>query len=452
MKTLLNLPYSIEAEQGVLGGLLISNDRWDDVAEKLSPTDFYNYAHKVIFEHMSKLAQLNQPIDLITLEQMLKSSGILEEVGGFAYLAELSKNIPSAANILAYADIVSLFSKHRQLFTLGQHIISETQKQTGKSAENLEALLEDIEKKFTDLTLLKQTKGVADLNETLEKVVLRMESSAQNADPVTGTPTGIQELDEVTTGGQAGDFIVIGARPSMGKTAFCQTIAYHTLEKFKDLPIQFYSMEMPAEQIMQRFLAMRARVSLQAIRKADQLSEDEWAKISLAMGSILKEWKNRLLIDDESGVTPQKLRSKVRYNIRKYGKPAAIFIDYLQLMQGSHRYENRHLEITAISQTLKNLAKEVGCPIYALSQLNRSLEQRSNKRPVNADLRESGSLEQDADLILFIYRDEVYNEQTDYPGTAEIIIGKQRNGPLKTVFTRFKGEYSLFENLAVTNN
>lgn len=443
-------PYSVDAESAVLGGLILDNTLFDEIADVINPNDFYLYAHQIIFKGMYTLLSHGKPVDILTLDQYFKEQGILDQLGGFAYIAELARVTPTTANFKAYVDIVMRYSKQRKLLILGQHIISETQ--SVKSTEKLDELLENVEKRFTDLTLSQHTAGVADLNETLEKVVLRMESSAQNTDPVTGTPTGIQELDEVTTGGQAGDFIVIGARPSMGKTAFCQTIAYHTLEKFKELPIQFYSMEMPAEQIVQRFLAMRARVSLQAIRKADQLGEDEWAKISLAMGHILNEWKNRLLIDDEGGLTPQKLRSKVRYNVRKYGKPAAIFIDYLQLMQGSRRYENRHLEITAISQALKNLAKEVGCPVYALSQLNRSLEQRGNKRPMNADLRESGSLEQDADLILFIYRDEVYNEQTEHPGTAEIIIGKQRNGPLKTVFTRFKGEYSLFENLAVTHN
>lgn len=440
--------YSVDAESSVLGGLILDNSLFDEIVDVIIPNDFYLHAHQIIFKGISSLLSNAKPVDILTLEQYFKEQGILEQLGGLAYIAQLVKITPTTANFKAYIDIVVLYSKHRKLLRLGQNIISEIQ--VAKSAEKLDELLENIERQFTDLTLSQQTEGIIDLNETLKKVVLRMESSAQNADPVTGTPTGIQELDEVTTGGQAGDFIVIGARPSMGKTAFCQTIAYHTLEKFKDLPIQFYSMEMPAEQILQRFLAMRARVSLQAIRKADQLGEDEWAKISLAMGHILDEWKNRLLIDDEGGLTPQKLRSKVRYNIRKYGKPAAIFIDYLQLMQGSRRYENRHLEITAISQALKNLAKEVDCPVYALSQLNRSLEQRANKRPMNADLRESGSLEQDADLILFIYRDEVYNEQTEHPGTAEIIIGKQRNGPLKTVFTRFIGEYSLFENLAVT--
>ncbi|WP_418146693.1 replicative DNA helicase [Actinobacillus pleuropneumoniae] len=440
--------YSVDAESSVLGGLILDNSLFDEIVDVIIPNDFYLHAHQIIFKGISSLLSNAKPVDILTLEQYFKEQGILEQLGGLAYIAQLVKITPTTANFKAYIDIVVLYSKHRKLLRLGQNIISEIQ--VAKSAEKLDELLENIERQFTDLTLSQQTEGVIDLNETLKKVVLRMESSAQNADPVTGTPTGIQELDEVTTGGQAGDFIVIGARPSMGKTAFCQTIAYHTLEKFKDLPIQFYSMEMPAEQILQRFLAMRARVSLQAIRKADQLGEDEWAKISLAMGHILDEWKNRLLIDDEGGLTPQKLRSKVRYNIRKYGKPAAIFIDYLQLMQGSRRYENRHLEITAISQALKNLAKEVDCPVYALSQLNRSLEQRANKRPMNADLREPGSLEQDADLILFIYRDEVYNEQTEHPGTAEIIIGKQRNGPLKTVFTRFIGEYSLFENLAVT--
>lgn len=294
---------------------------------------------------------------------------------------------------------------------LGQFIVDQTQ--AAKTAEKLESVIDEVEKQITEFSLSDTTKSAADLSDIFANMLSRMELSAKNGDPVTGTPTGIQGIDEATTGGQPGDLIVIGARPSMGKTAFSQTIAYHTLEKFESAPVFYHSMEMPADQILQRFLAMRARVGLQNIRQADSLDDEEWSKLTSAMGYILEHWKNRLVIDDEGSLTPQKLRTKVRQNARKYGKPAAIFIDYIQLMQTSQRYENRNLEIANISRSLKLLAKEMDCPVYALSQLNRSLEQRANKRPINSDLRESGSLEQDADVILFIYRDEIYD--TDSP-------------------------------------
>ncbi|MDH3000477.1 replicative DNA helicase [Chelonobacter oris] len=450
MMNVQNKLYSTDAECAVLGGLLLNNDSFDDVVAIINPSDFYLTAHQYIFKGISALIETGKPADILTVEQYFKEQGILQELGGMSYLAEIAKNTPSVANISTYADIVLLHSKYRQLLQLGQFITHEVQS-TG-TEEKFEELIENVEQKLTAFSLAEEKAEAADLNSTFNRMLTRMELCAQDDNPVSGVPTGIRELDEVTTGGQAGDFIVIGARPSMGKTAFLQTVARNTLEAFPKVPIQFYSMEMSADQILQRFLAMQSRVELQHIRKANNLSDEDWAKIATATTYILENWKNRLLIDDECGLTPQKLRSKVRLNTRKYGKPSAIFIDYLQLMRTAKRYENRNLEIASISQELKALAKEVGCPVYALSQLNRGLEQRVNKRPVNSDLRESGSIEQDADLILFIYRDEVYNEESMQRGIAEIIIGKQRNGPLKNVLTRFRGEYSLFENLNEQRN
>ncbi|MEG9490655.1 replicative DNA helicase [Mannheimia indoligenes] len=437
-------PHSIEAEFSVIGGLLLYNELFDEVSSKINEGDFYNFTHRLLFKHISELIEAGKPADILTLEQYLTQKKVIEDLGGFAYLAEIVKNTPSTANIHAYTDIVLLYSKQRQLLKLGQFIVDQTQ--SAKTPDKFEAVVDDIEKKITEFSLSDNTKSAADLSDIFANMLSRMELSAKNGDPVTGTPTGIQGIDEATTGGQAGDLIVIGARPSMGKTAFSQTIAYHTLEKFESAPVFYHSMEMPAEQILQRFLAMRARVSLQDIRQADRLGDDDWGKLTTAMSYILEHWKNRLVIDDEGSLTPQKLRTKVRQNARKYGKPAAIFIDYIQLMQTSQRYENRNLEIANISRSLKLLAKEMGCPVYALSQLNRSLEQRANKRPINSDLRESGSLEQDADVILFIYRDEVYDADSPFKGTAEIIIGKQRNGPLTSVMTNFRSEFALFEN------
>lgn len=443
-------PHSIEAEFSVIGGLLLDNELFDEVSSKINEGDFYNFTHRLLFKHISELIEAGKPADILTLDQYLTQKKVIEDLGGFAYLAEIVKNTPSTANIHAYTDIVLLYSKQRQLLKLGQFIVVQTQ--SVKTPDKFEAVVDDIEKKITEFSLSDNTKSAADLSDIFANMLSRMELSAKNGDPVTGTPTGIQGIDEATTGGQPGDLIVIGARPSMGKTAFSQTIAYHTLEKFESAPVFYHSMEMPADQILQRFLAMRARVGLQNIRQADSLDDEEWSKLTSAMGYILEHWKNRLVIDDEGSLTPQKLRTKVRQNARKYGKPAAIFIDYIQLMQTSQRYENRNLEIANISRSLKLLAKEMDCPVYALSQLNRSLEQRANKRPINSDLRESGSLEQDADVILFIYRDEVYDADSPFKGTAEIIIGKQRNGPLTSVMTNFRSEFALFENRTNTTH
>ncbi|WP_419852515.1 replicative DNA helicase [Actinobacillus pleuropneumoniae] len=443
-------PHSIEAEFSVIGGLLLDNELFDEVSSKINEGDFYNFTHRLLFKHISELIEAGKPADILTLDQYLTQKKVIEDLGGFAYLAEIVKNTPSTANIHAYTDIVLLYSKQRQLLKLGQFIVDQTQ--SAKTPDKFEAVVDDIEKKITEFSLSDNTKSAADLSDIFANMLSRMELSAKNGDPVTGTPTGIQGIDEATTGGQPGDLIVIGARPSMGKTAFSQTIAYHTLKKFESAPVFYHSMEMPADQILQRFLAMRARVGLQNIRQADSLDDEEWSKLTSAMGYILEHWKNRLVIDDEGSLTPQKLRTKVRQNARKYGKPAAIFIDYIQLMQTSQRYENRNLEIANISRSLKLLAKEMDCPVYALSQLNRSVEQRANKRPINSDLRESGSLEQDADVILFIYRDEVYDADSQFKGTAEIIIGKQRNGPLTSVMTNFRSEFALFENRTNTTH
>ncbi|HEH9703774.1 TPA: replicative DNA helicase [Pasteurella multocida] len=443
-------PHSIEAEFSVIGGLLLDNELFDEVSSKINEGDFYNFTHRLLFKHISELIEAGKPADILTLDQYLTQKKVIEDLGGFAYLAEIVKNTPSTANIHAYTDIVLLYSKQRQLLKLGQFIVDQTQ--SAKTPDKFEAVVDDIEKKITEFSLSDNTKSAADLSDIFANMLSRMELSAKNGDPVTGTPTGIQGIDEATTGGQLGDLIVIGARPSMGKTAFSQTIAYHTLKKFESAPVFYHSMEMPADQILQRFLAMRARVGLQNIRQADSLDDEEWSKLTSAMGYILEHWKNRLVIDDEGSLTPQKLRTKVRQNARKYGKPAAIFIDYIQLMQTSQRYENRNLEIANISRSLKLLAKEMDCPVYALSQLNRSVEQRANKRPINSDLRESGSLEQDADVILFIYRDEVYDADSPFKGTAEIIIGKQRNGPLTSVMTNFRSEFALFENRTNTTH
>lgn len=436
---------SVEAEGAIIGGLLLDNAMFDEIATIVTADDFYLMQHKAFFEAVSHLLQMNVPVDILTLEQYLKDKKLMQELGGFAYLGQIVKNTPSAANIVAYAEIVARYSKQRKFLKLGQFIVGEMQ--SSKDQQQLEAFEENMDKQYTAITVEQLTDGVADLSDTFEAILKRMESASINADPVSGTPTGIIELDNVTTGGQAGDFIIIAARPSMGKTAFALSTAASVLDKYPNDPIQFYSQEMPAEQLLERLLAMQSRVSLQSIRRATELEDEEWARIAMAMEKINQQWNRRLLIDDEPSLSPHRLRSKVRRNARLYGKPKAIFIDYIQLIRTTNKVENRNLELAEISGELKKLAKEMQCPVYGLAQLNRSVENRMNKRPINSDLRDSGSLEQDADVILHLYRDEVYNHQSEEVGIAEVIIGKQRNGPLATVKCRFEGQHSLFTNL-----
>ena len=436
--------YSVEAEAAVLGSVIIKNEAFDEISTLISADDFCNFVHKIIFEGIVHLLQLGKPVDILTLEQYFLDKEALDRFD-LAYLAQIANETPSAANIVAYAKIVVRHSKQRRLLKLGQFIVDEMQ--ASKSDEELAVFEESLDKQYTNITVNQEKDTVANLEETFEKILTQMEQASISSDPVNGTPTGIIELDNITTGGQPGELIIIAARPSMGKTAFAQIIAQSTLDKYTDAPIQFYSQEMPAEQLLQRFMSMRSRISLQSIRQATELTELEWSKVAESMGHIMNNWKGRLLIDDEPSLSPYRLRAKVRKNTRLYGKPKAIIIDYIQLMRSTGKFENRNLELAEISSDLKKLAKETGCPVYALSQLNRSLEQRANKRPINSDLRDSGSLEQDADVIIHLYRDEVYNPNSEDKGIAEIIIGKQRNGPLATVKTRFLGQYSIFENL-----
>ncbi|KGQ26525.1 DNA helicase [Gallibacterium anatis] len=436
--------YSIDAENAVIGGLLIKSDCFDDIAMLLKADDFYLIQHRYIFNAISSLTQQNTPVDMLTVSESLKGKGVLEEVGGFAYLADMVSNTPSVANIMAYAEVIQQYSKQRQFLALGQFILNEMNEP--KNAEKLDALSEQIEQRYTQISLNQTDKSAIRLADIFKSMFNKMEQSTLNADPVTGTPLGIQQIDELTTGGQSGELIIIAARPAMGKTALSLTATANILDKFTDQPIFYFSQEMPADQLLQRLMAMKSKVSLQKIRRSTELEDEDWNRLIDSVQYIQQHWTNRLIIDDEGALTIPRLRSKVRRYSRQYGLPSAIFIDYLQLMRGSGKVENRHLEITQISGALKALAKELGLPIYALSQLNRSLEQRLNKRPVNADLRESGSLEQDADVILFIYRDEVYHPESEDKGLAEIIIGKQRNGPLGNVKCRFFGEFSLFEN------
>ena len=437
-------PHSIEAEQSVLGGLMLDNERWDDVAERVVADDFYTRPHRHIFTEMHRLQEMSKPIDLITLAESLEQQGQLDIVGGFAYLAELSKNTPSAANINAYADIVRERAVVREMISVANEIADAGFDPQGRSSEDLLDLAESRVFQIAENRANKD-EGPKSIDQILEATVARIETLFQQPhDGVTGVDTGYQDLNKKTAGLQRSDLIIVAARPSMGKTTFAMNLCENAA-MLQEKPVLIFSLEMPAEQIMMRMLASLSRVDQTRIRTG-QLDDDDWSRISGTMGILLE--KRNMYIDDSSGLTPTEVRSRARRIFREHGGLSLIMIDYLQLMRVPSLSENRTLEIAEISRSLKALAKELQVPVVALSQLNRSLEQRADKRPVNSDLRESGSIEQDADLIMFIYRDEVYHENSDLKGIAEIIIGKQRNGPIGTVRLTFNGQWSRFDNYA----
>ncbi|HCR4018176.1 TPA: replicative DNA helicase [Morganella morganii] len=437
-------PHSLEAEQSVLGGLMLDNERWDNVSERVTGEDFFSRPHRTIFSQMQRLLEQGRPIDLITLSEALETGGELENVGGFAYLAELSKNTPSAANINAYADIVRERAVIRDMISVANEIADAGYDPQGRSSEDLLDLAESRVFQIAENRANKDEgpKGIeAILEETVEKIE---KLYAQPHDGVTGVSSGYQDLDKKTAGLQPSDLIIVAARPSMGKTTFAMNLCENAAMT-EEKPVLIFSLEMPGNQIMMRMLASLSRVDQTRIRTG-QLDDEDWARISSTMGILLE--KRNMYIDDSSGLTPTEVRSRARRIFREHGGLSLIMIDYLQLMRVPSLSDNRTMEIAEISRSLKALAKELQVPVVALSQLNRSLEQRADKRPVNSDLRESGSIEQDADLIMFIYRDEVYHESSDLKGVAEIIIGKQRNGPIGTVRLTFNGQWSRFDNYA----
>lgn len=439
-------PHSTEAEQAVLGGIMLSNQHWDGIAERVIAEDFYTFAHKAIFQTMEELMRNQSPIDLITLDQALKAKGISDSVGGFAYLADLSNNTPNAINILAYAEIVREKAILRELIAVGNRIAENSYSPKGK---DIKMVLDEAEREVFAIAEKRSssTEGPQNVLSVLESTIARIETlgKLENHNGVTGVTTGFVDLDKKTAGLQPSDLIIVAARPSMGKTTFAMNLCENAAMA-SDKPVLVFSLEMPAEQIMMRMIASLARVDQTKIRTGQNLEEAEWSKIASVFGMFKQ--KNNLYIDDSSGLTPTELRSRARRVYRENGGLSMIMVDYLQLMRAPAFSDNRTLEIAEISRSLKALAKELEVPVIALSQLNRTLEQRADKRPVNSDLRESGSIEQDADLIMFIYRDEVYNENSEDKGVAEIIIGKQRNGPIGRVRLAFNGQFSRFDNLA----
>lgn len=436
-------PHSMEAEQSVLGSMLIAPDSWDKVAELIIEDDFYNRSHQLIFSAILRLLAKNMPVDIITASEELEKTDELELAGGFAYLGELAKNTPSAANVVAYAEIIKERAITRELIGVANDIAETGYNPEGRDSAEILDLAEskvfEIAEKRTG-----EKEGPQAVENVLGKTIERLEELIKTNKEVTGVSSGYTDLDKKTSGLQPSDLIIVAARPSMGKTTFAMNLAENAM-MLEDKPVLVFSLEMPSEQIMMRMLASLSRVDQTRIRTA-QLEDEDWARISNTM-AMLKQ-KDNLYIDDSSGLTPMEVRTRARKVAREHGGISLIMIDYLQLMRVPSLSDNRTLEIAEISRSLKALAKELEVPVVALSQLNRGLEQRADKRPINSDLRESGSIEQDADLIMFIYRDEVYNENSPDKGVSEIILGKQRNGPIGTVRLTFQGQYSRFDNYA----
>ena len=436
----LSAPYSVEAEQGVLGGLLLDNNTWDLVADKLEASDFFRQEHRVLFQAMAKLAGKSIPFDVVTVNDALE---VPAETGGLAYLGELAKNIPSVANIEHYAHIVRNRSQLRRLMSLGFQCSREA---TDPQANAVE-VQESIEQQLFALGENVSSSDFININQCLMSVVDQIDENFNGNISVTGVPSGLSDLDELTSGFQEADLIILGARPSMGKTSLALNFVDAALQARHERTVQVFSLEMPAKALLYRLMAILGQLDLGRLLKG-RLEEDDWPKLTAAVNRI-NQYGERLVIDDSAGLTPAALRAKARRAARRYGHPALIMVDYLQLMICPNQ-ENRANEISAITRALKALAKEMNCPVIALSQLNRVPEQRSNKRPINADLRDSGAIEQDADLILFIYRDEVYHPQTEFKGIAELIIGKHRNGPIGTVNTAFIPHQTRFANLGAS--
>ncbi|MES9945540.1 MAG: replicative DNA helicase [Candidatus Thiodiazotropha sp.] len=433
-------PHSIQAEQSVLGGLMLDNASWDKVADQVVESDFYRKEHRLIFNAIAAQAEESQPFDVVTLAEHLERKEALEDGGGLPYLVRLVEETPSAANIKSYASIVREYSVMRQLISVGTDISDSAFHPLGRKAEEL---LDNAERKVFEIAeqTTKGKGGFAPIKSLLTKAVDRIETLFQQDEPITGLGTGFTDFDQMTSGLQHADLIIVAGRPSMGKTTFAMNIAENVAIQ-GGKPVAVFSMEMPGDALAMRMMSSLGRIDQLRVRTG-KLDDDEWPRLSSAV-SMLAE--TSLFIDDTPALSPTEVRARARRLKREHSDLGLIVIDYLQLMQAPGEGENRTNEISAISRSLKALAKELDVPVVALSQLNRSLEQRTNKRPIMSDLRESGAIEQDADLIVFIYRDEVYNEDSPDKGIAEIIIGKQRNGPIGTTRLTFLGKYTKFEN------
>jgi replicative DNA helicase len=434
-------PHSIDAEQAVLGGLMLDERAWERIADKLDENDFYRKDHRLIFRAMAELSNKNLPCDAVTLGEWFESNGLAELVGGSSYVIQLANSTPSAANIAAYAEIVREKSILRQLIDAGTEIVGDGFQPEGRSTQEI---LEGAEQKVFHIAEsgARGKKGFVAMRSAVKEAFQILHQRFESKGAVTGLATGFVDLDEMTAGLQPSDLIIVAARPSMGKTALAVNMAEHAALKSKKA-VAIFSMEMSASQLAFRLISSLGRINQQHLRTGD-IQEEEWPRVTSAI-TLLSEAK--IFIDDTPALSPAELRARAR-RLKREHDLGLIVIDYLQLMAVPGNKENRATEISEISRSLKAMAKEMNIPVIALSQLNRSLEQRTDKRPVMADLRESGAIEQDADVILFIYRDEYYNQESPDKGKAEIIIGKQRNGPTGSVMLTFLGQYTRFESIA----
>jgi len=442
MESLRVPPHSVQGEQAVLGGLMLDDEAWDRVADLVSAEDFYRREHQLIFGAMAALAESSQPLDVVTLAEELERRGELADVGGMPYLGMLANETPSASNVGAYAKIVREQSVVRQLIKVGNKIADSGYRPEGRKVHQL---LDEAENQVFQIAeqQAKGRSGFESINTLLTKTVNKIEELFSSDEALTGVSTGFNDFDARTSGLQKSDLIIVAGRPSMGKTTFAMNIA-ENVAIGSGMPVAIFSMEMPGEALTMRMISSLGRINQQAVRSG-KLEDDDWPRVTSAV-SILSQAK--MFIDDTPALTPTEVRARCRRLMKDHGQLGLVVLDYLQLMQAPEAGENRTNEISAISRGLKALAKELEVPVIALSQLNRSLEQRPNKRPVMSDLRESGAIEQDADLIAFIYRDEVYNEDSPDKGKAEVIIGKQRNGPIGTVNLTFQGQFTRFDNFA----
>jgi len=436
-------PHSIEAEQAVLGGLMLAPEAYDRVNDKLTPNDFYRRDHQLIYRAIGELAEKNRPFDAVTLGEWFESQGHMELVAGGAYLVELASTTPSAANITAYAEIVRDKAVMRQLIEVGTEIVNDAFQPEGRESDEMLAVAEQKVFAIAEQGARGRTDFVA-MNDALKDAFEVLRIRSESGGTVTGLPTGYTEFDMMTAGLQPTDLVILAARPAMGKTTFALNIAEYAAIKSKKA-VAVFSMEMSAGQLAMRLISSVGRINATRLRTG-QLEDEDWSRVTSAI-RILKD-QAKVFIDDTPGLSPDVLRSKAR-RLKREHDLGLIVIDYLQLMSVPGNSENRATEISEISRSLKGLAKELNVPVIALSQLNRSLETRTDKRPVMADLRESGAIEQDADMIVFIYRDDYYNKETSPDkGLAEIIIGKQRSGPTGSCKLKFFGEYTRFDNLA----
>jgi len=436
-------PQSVEAESSVLGGLLLDNQAWDRVGDLLVDRDFYRYEHRLVYGAISALMNANKPADVITVFEQLQGLGHSDAVGGLAYLNSLAQYVPSASNIRRYAEIVRERSILRKLVSASDEIATNAFNPQGKPVAKI---LDEAEQKIFSIgeegSRMKQ--GFQAMDTLVVQLLDRVTEMADNPNDITGVPTGFYDLDRMTSGFQAGDLVVLAARPSMGKTALAINIAEHVALN-ESLPVAVFSMEMGASQLAVRIVGSIGRIDQTHLRTG-KLSDDEWPRLTEAIEKLRNV---SLHIDETPGLNPSELRANARRLARQCGKLGLIVVDYLQLMSGSTSDgENRATELGEISRGLKMLAKELQCPVIALSQLNRSVETRTDKRPMMSDLRESGAIEQDADVIMFIYRDDYYNKDSKEPGVAEVIIGKQRNGPTGTIKLAFLKPLTRFESLA----